>query len=426
MPKEKIRIEYLPVSQLKEYPDNPRSLDQKSKDDLKRSIRKHNFLSPLLVNSAPGRENIVLSGSQRLIVSRELKIKEVPVVRTRVEDPKIEREIVLLGNINNGEWNYEILKNWDIDTLLKSGMKDFDLSAIWDSSLETEDDDFNTEQELSKIIKPKTKPGQIYLLGNHILGCGDARDKHFVQKLMRGQKVDMVYCDPIYNINLDYNKGLGGKSSYGGKINDNMSDADYKVFLKTTIENALAAAKPDCHVFYYNDQRNIGLIQEIYREVGIENKRVCLWIKNGLNPTPEIAFNKSFEPAIYGTRGKPYISPKFPNFTEILNKEIATGNRQIDDILDILDIWLVKRLAGQKYSHSAEKPVSLHEKALRRCTKVNDIVLDLFCGSFSTGIACEQLKRKCITADIDAVFCDLAIKRFEAYSGQKAKLIGKE
>jgi len=108
-----------------------------------------------------------------------------------------------------------------------------------------------------------------------------------------------------------------------------------------------------------------------------------------------------------------------------MNKEISTGNRQFDDISDIWDIWLAKRLAGQDYIHPTEKPIILKKKSLRRCSKVNDVVLDLFCGSFSTGAACEQLKRKIVTIDLEPTFCDLAIARFKNLTGQDAKLIHK-
>lgn len=420
---QKIKIEYESPNRLKEYPGNPRIFDEKGKNDLRKSLQKHGFTSPLLVNSALGRENIVLSGNLRLILAREMKLTEIPIVRVRIDDPKIEQDIVLRSNVNNGDWNIEILRDWDIDVVLEAGFKEFELSSIFDDALETSEDDWDTEKEISEITTPKTKLGEIYQVGNHVIGCGSSTDLKFVEKVMAGRRADMIYTDTKFNIGLSYNFGMGGKSSYGGKTDDNMSDKDYREFLKKTIQNGLLVAKSDCHFFFYNDQRNIGLVQELYKELGIENKRVCLWLKNGINPTPGIAFNKSYEAVIYGTVGRPWISPKVPNLTEIMNKEISTGNRQFDDILDMIDIWMVKRIAGQSYTHPTEKPVSLHEKALRRCTRVNDIVLDLACGSFSTGIACEQLKRKCITIDIDPVFCDLAIKRMEAQTGEKAKLI---
>jgi DNA modification methylase len=359
----------------------------------------------------------------RLEVAQEMKLKEVPCVKVIVDDPEKEREILLRMNVLNGSWNIELLKDFDITTVLEAGFKDIDLTGMWDDSLETDDDDFDVEAELEKIIVPKTKLGEIYALGNHVLGCGDSTDQEFVKKILGGTNVDMIYSDPKYNINLSYNKGIGGKSSYGGKTDDNMSEDDYREFLKKAISNGLSVAKPDCHVFFYNDQRSIGLVQDLYSELGIDNKRVCIWAKNGFNPTPKVAFNKSYEPCIYGTIGKPYISPKILNLSEILNKEVASGNRQLDDLLDMIDIWMVKRMAGQEYNHPTEKPPTLHEKAIRRCTKPGDVVLDLFSGSGSTLIACEMLKRRCYTIDVDSVFCDLTIARYEALTGLKARLI---
>lgn len=416
----KIRIEYFDVTKLKSNLNNPRNFDEPEIEKIIGSFKKHGIVMPLLIDQ----DDVVLSGNLRLVACQRLKLDQVPVVKINATDPKDRDDLVLKMNILIGSWDTDKLRKYfDFDTILEAGFKDFEIETFLDDVLETEDDDFDVEKEKSKIVKPKTKPGQIYQLGKHRLGCGSSTDIEFVKKLVGNLKIDMIYTDPKYNLSVSYDKGIGGKSNYGGKTDDNMSEKDYRDFLRQTIANGLAVAKPDCHVFFYNDQGNIGLAQDLYRELGIENKRVCLWIKNGLNPTPKIAFNKCFEACIYGTVGKPYLSPKCPSLTEILNKEVGSGNRQIDDILDMIDIWLVKRLAGQEYTHPTEKPVTLHEKALRRCTKVNDVVLDLACGSFSTGIACEQLKRRCVTLDLDPVFCDLAIKRFEIYTGQKAELI---
>jgi len=96
---------------------------------------------------------------------------------------------------------------------------------------------------------------------------------------------------------------------------------------------------------------------------GLTNRRVCLWIKNGFSPVPGVAFNKGYEACVYATRGTPYLSD-IHNLTEILNKDIASGNRAIDDIIDIFDIWLAKRDSGQDYQHPTQKPITLHEKPL--------------------------------------------------------------
>ena len=419
----RINITYMLVEELKPYPGNPRSWGEKETEDLKKSLKKFGFTQPLLVNTAPGRENLVLSGNFRLEVARELKIKEVPVVKVCIDDPEKEKELLLRMNVLNGDWNMELLKDWDVDIVLEAGFKEIDLSGIFDDSLETEDDGFDIEKELSEIKNPISKPGDLYSLGHHRLLCGDSLDEKSVEKLMREQLADAIYTDPPFNIQLDYNKGIGGKASYGGNVADNKTDEEYASFLKQNMKNALKFTKPDAHYFYYCDQSYVWLIQTLYKELGIKPVRTCLWIKNGLNPTPNLAFNKCYEPVVYGVRGKPYISPKCANLTEILNKEIATGNRQNDDLLDQLDIWMVKRLAGQDYTHPTEKPPTLHEKALRRCTKPGDIVLDLFGGSGSTLIACHQLKRKCYMVEKNPIFVDLILKRYETLTGEKPKLI---
>jgi len=424
MPKIKnIKIEQADPKTLRTFPGNPRTWTEHDKKKVKQSIKEIGWVNALLVNSAPPHENVVLSGNLRLECALEMKLKSVPIMRVFVDDPKVEQSIVLKMNITNGEWSPELLKEFDFEVVLDAGFKEFELAGMWDDSLETDDDDFDVQDEIAKIKTPKSKLGEIYVLGSHIIGCGDSTDPEFVKKVLGDTKVDMVYCDPIYNISLSYDKGIGGKSFYGGKTNDNMSEADYRVFLRKTMQNALSVAKPDCHIFYYNDQRNIGLIQDLYRELEIRNKRVCLWIKNGFNPTPQIAFNKSYEPCIYGTIGKPYLSPKCPNLNEILNKEVTNGNRQMDDLLDMIDVWLVKRLAGHTYTHATEKPIPLHEKPLRRCTRPGEVVLDLFSGSASTLCACQMMKRRCFTIEIDPVFVDLAIARYKNLTGEDAVLI---
>ena len=283
------------------------------------------------------------------------------------------------------------------------GFDNNDLSKIWDENLETENDDFDTQKELEKIKEPKTKTGDIIKLGDHLLVCGDSTDPKVVEKLSKEKVVNMIYSDPPYNINLDYNKGIGGKGKYGGQTNDNKSETEYLEFLRKPFKTDYQFQNPIV-MFLLNDENHIGLIQSLFKEVGIENKRTCLWIKNGFSPTPNNAFNKCYEACVYGTIGKPYISDSLINLNEIMNKEVGSGNRTIDDILDLLNIWLVKRLPGGEYEHPTEKSPTLHEKAIRRCTKVNDTILDLFGGSGSTLIACEQLKRKCLMVEYEPIF----------------------
>ena len=160
-----------------------------------------------------------------------------------------------------------------------------------------------------------------------------------------------------------------------------------------------------------------------YRKLGIQNRRVCLWIKNGFNVTPQICFNKTYEPCTYGTLGKPYLNNSLQNLSEVMNPELGNGNSLVEDITKNIDIWAEKRIPGSSYMHATQKPCQLAERAIRRCTKPNDIILDSFAGSGSTLIAGEQLKRRVYCVELEPVFCDLIIARFEKLTGIKARII---
>ena len=215
----------------------------------------------------------------------------------------------------------------------------------------------------------------MFALGRHRLICGDALDPLIAKKLMLGVRADMVNDDLPYNIGLSYDKGVGNKARYGGTTDDSKTDEEYRTFVKTVMQNALTVTKPDAHIFFWCDERYVWIFQEVYKELGIDSKRLCLWVKDNASPTPNVAFNKVTEYSVYGTIGKPYLSEKVKNLNEILNKEMTTGNRLTEDILDQLNIWLVKRLPGSEYEHPTQKPPTLHEKALRRCTRPGDAVL---------------------------------------------------
>lgn len=422
----KINISYIDISDLKPAVYNPRKWDDTSLSNLTNSIKRFGIVDPLIVNSSQARKNILIGGHFRYEVAKRLGIKKVPVVYVNIADIAKEKELNLRLNRNTGQWDWKLLKSFDTTLLLDIGFDEADLSNIWDENLSVEDDEFNTEKEISNIKEINTKPGDIYWLGSHILGCGDATDTNFIDRLIANPQIDMVYTDPPFNIRLDYSSGIGTKAKYGGYLtNDNKTLDEYRQFLTGAIANALRKINCNAHIFCYCDELYIGLLQEIYRELGIDAKRVCIWIKNNQNATPQVAFNKCYEACIYGTIGKPYLLDKLANLTEVLNKEVGNGNRSIDDIYDIFNIWLVKRLPTSSYEHPTEKPPTLHEKALRRCSRIGDSILDLFGGSGSTLIACEMLKRKCITCEIEPIFCDLIIKRYKNLTGKEAEYVSK-
>lgn len=408
------------VDDLLPYSKNPRSISEKQMSDLKKSLRKFNLVEIPAIDT----DGKIIAGHQR-VKAMQLLGRGKEKIEVRVPNRKLTQEeydqYLITSNAVTGDWDFEKLKSFDFDLLLDIGFEKEDL-AFWDKDLEVKDENFDVEKELEKIKIPETKPGDLILLGNHRLICGNSGDLAVLKKLLGDEKCSIIYSDPPYNIKLDYNKGIGGKKSYGGNVNDSRSYSEYKEFLKKSLVNALSVSEPNTHVFYWSDQIYIGLLQELYRELGIENKRVCLWLKNGFNPTPGVAFNKCYEPCTYGVRGKPYIAKDINNLNEVLNKELTTGNSLLSEALDNLDLWMVKRLSGKDYEHATSKPPKLHEKAIRRCTRLGDIILDSFSGSASTLIAGEQLKRRVYAVELEPIFCDLAIKRWEKLTGRKAEV----
>ncbi|HOA12294.1 MAG TPA: DNA modification methylase [Candidatus Woesebacteria bacterium] len=397
---------------------NPRKINDKQMSDLKKSLAKFNLVEIPAIDL----DGKILAGHQRIkalqLLGRGEESIDVRVPNRKLTEDEAKRYLIA-SNALGGDWDFEKLKSFDLDLLIDIGFDQVDLSHFWDKELKVKEEDFDIEAELKKIKTPKTKPGDLIHLGEHRLLCGDSTNPENLKRLFGNDKASMIFSDPVYNIKLDYSKGIGGKNDYGGTVNDNRSYEEYKQFIKSSLLAALPNTKNDCHVFYWCDQTYIGLFQELYRELRIANKRVCLWLKNSQNPTPKIAFNKCYEPAVYGVKGKPYINPDIKNYNEVLNKELGTGNEMFEDIYDSLDIWLTKRISGKDYEHATSKPPKLYEKAIRRCTKPGDIILDSFSGSASTIIAGEQLKRKVYAMELEPVFCDLAIARYRKLTGRK-------
>lgn len=421
MPTDSIQVVYRPITSLIASEYNPRKHSKEQSAQLKASIERFGFVDPIICNNASGRENVVIGGHFRLEVAKELGMTEVPVVYVNIPDLEMEKELNLRLHKNTGEFDIEKLKSFDIDLLLDLNFDQKELDDVWNKKLDS--GEFDPEKEKADIKEVTTRPGDIIELGGHRLICGDSTKPETLAKLFGDERASMIISDPIYNISVDYNGGIGGKQDYGGTVDDSKTDTEYKDFLKKSMEAALAVTKKDAHVFYWSDQTYIWLIQTLYRELGLTNKRVCLWLKNSQNPVPGVAFNKCYEPCTYGVRGKPYVVRGVNKLNEVMNPEMTTGNNLLQEAADHIDVWMVKRLAGKDYEHSTMKPPEVYEKAIRRCTKFNDIVLDSFSGSGSTIMAGEKLSRRVYAVEIEPIFCDLTIRRYEKLTGNKAKVI---
>jgi DNA modification methylase len=391
------------------------------------SLKKNLELFNLVEIPAIDLDGTILAGHQRIkalqILGRGEEIIDVRIPNRKLTKEEAERYLIS-SNIIHGDWDFELLKDFDMDLLADLGFDQRDLDDLWNQKPDKKD--FDPEEELKKIKEIKTKPGDIIELGSCKLICGDSTKQETLRILFGEERASMIMSDPIYNIAIDYNGGIGGKANYGGTVNDNKTDTEYKEFLKKSLDAALTVTSKDAHIFYWSDQTYIWLIQSLFRELGIVNKRVCLWLKNSQNPTPGVSFNKCYEPCTYGVRGKPYIVKGVNNLNEVMNADMTTGNDLLQQAQDHLSVWAEKRLASNAYEHSTMKPPEVYEKAIRRCTKMNDIILDSFSGSGSTIMAGIKLKRRVYAVEIEAAFCDLAIKRYEAMTGNKAKIIRDE
>lgn len=403
------------VNQLVPQEINPRTISKKQLSDLTKSLKKYNLVEIPAIDT----DGKILAGHQRIKVLKILG-RGNELIDCRIPNRKLaeeeSKEYLLASNRLGGDWDFDLLKSFDLEALTFAGFEDIEIGKILDTDKDVSDDDFDVEKELKSIKKPITKLGDIINLGKHRIICGDSTDEDNLKKLFGKDKASMIYSDPVYNISIDYNGGFNGEKNYGGNVNDTRSYEEYESFLQASMEAGLSVCNKDTHVFYYCDQIFIGVVQELYRSLGIVNKRVCLWLKNNQNPVPTIAFNKVYEPVVYGIRGKPYLAD-INNLNEVLNKELSTGNSLLDEINDI---WMAKRLSAKDYEHATSKPPQLHEKAIKRCTRVNDIILDSFLGSGSTLIAGETLGRRVYGCELEPAFCDLIVRRWEKLTGKKA------
>ena len=401
---------------------NPRSLSEDEKRNLQASIVENGEVEPVVINIGT-RNNTLIGGHQRCVVYAELGIQEIDV---RVPSQELtldeEKRLNLHLNHSTGHLEFEKLKEMDMDMLLDVGFGDEELQLMFDN-VDVLDDEYNVGRAIKEMKEPTVAPGEVWQLGDHKLMIGDSTQPDALLKLMGGDLADMIISDPPYNIGLDYSKGISTDGKYEGTYTgkkDSKKDTIYASFIDASIKAALAVTKPDAHIFYWCDEKYIWLLQTIFAENKIDNKRVCLWIKNNFNMTPQIAFNKVYEPCVYGIRGTPFMNKNIKNLNEILNAEIGSGNQVHEEIMDMITLWVEKRVNAQDYTHPTEKPVTLSQKPLKRCSTPGHIILDSFAGSGSSLMAAHQLNRKWRGMEQDVVFGSIIVDRFEKFTGIKA------
>lgn len=398
---------------------NPRMITDKQMSDIQKSLKKFNLVEIPAIDT----DGKILAGHQR-IKALQLLGRGDEQIDVRIPNRKLTQkeseQYLIASNKLGGDWDTDLLKHFEFEMLTDSGFEDMELMEFWDQEDKVTDDDFDLEKEVKKIKNPTTKPGSIIRLGNHKIICGDNTSEEVVRKLCADDKIDMIFSDPIYNISYSYSKGLGKDKKYDAEVDDNRSFDEYREFLTQGLECALSISNEDVYVFYWCSQVYIGLVQGIYRTLGIDNKGVALWLKNGFTPLPNTIFNRSYEPVVFGSRGKPFLNKVRTKYHEVLNTEVGNGNDIIEDVDHMFDVWAEKRIPGKDMEHATSKPPRIYERAMLRCTKPNDIIFDSFLGSGSSIIAAEQLGRRVYGCELEPAFCDIIIKRFEKLTGIKA------
>jgi DNA modification methylase len=375
------------ISELIPAEYNPRQITEKQAQELKASLDKFSLADPLVINA----DNKIIGGHQRYHI---LKASGENIVDVRVPNRQLdiqeERELNLRLNKNSGEFDFDLLSNFD-ETLLKEiGFDSVDLDKIF--QLETKPEDDHIPEEVPSICKR----GDIYQLGNHRLMCGDSTDGGDVALLMDGKKSAMIHTDPPYNV--DYGVSKNPRHKIRTIENDKQSPEEWEAFCKSLFE--VFKCFNDGDIYMWGAPSPEGMRMRLWLvEAGAHWSATIIWKKQQLVLSPA-KYQRMYEPCFYGWFDKS-----------------SFGDSRTET-----EVWDINRPLDSKL-HPTMKPVELCENAIINSSKRDDLVLDLFLGSGSTLIACEKSNRKCYGMEIDPHYCDVIIKRWEDFTGQKAQKV---
>lgn len=241
--------------------------------DLKKSLNKFGLAEIPAIDT----DGKILAGHQRIkalqLLGRGNEKIDVRVPNRKLT--KVEAEQYLISsNKLGGDWDFEALKSFDLDLLTESGFSDLELAEFWDKDLAAEDDEFNEEETIEESKSTDIQFGDLLILGNHKLLCGDCTDQKAVQMLFGSESTSMIYSDPPFNTKLNYDKGVGLKANYGGNVDDDKSPEQYKDFIRKTLEASLSVSTKNTHVFIWADEAWVWVTQTLYIELGVKNRRL--------------------------------------------------------------------------------------------------------------------------------------------------------
>lgn len=393
---EDIKVEYLSIEQLKKYENNAKIHTPEQIEQIKKSIQEFGMNDPIAV----WKNNEIIEGHGRLIACQQLGIKKVPVIRL---DKLTDEQRKAYGLVHN-----KLTMNTDFDFSLLdeelASLEDIDMSLFGFEKMEIEEPKPIIEDNPPEEVEPRTKLGDLWQLGDHRLICGDSTDTAVIDRLMDGVKADMVFTDPPYGMNLDTDfsgmqnhldfakeKGFtGGKKYEQGKVDEFHPEMIDAVFAIDAEEMFLWGA-------------------DYFAEL-LPNKNDGSWIvwDKRANGNDDVAEDYSSD-KMYGSCFELCWSKKKHK------RDIAR--------VKWAGVFGTEQEFDHKRYHPTQKPIKLAGWFLDRYSKEGQTVVDLFGGSGSTLIACEQLNRKCYMCELDPHYCDVIIERWENFTGKKAVLL---
>ena len=378
-----MKVELAPIDTIKPYPNNPRKLSETAIEKVAQSIQEFGFRQPIVVD----KDKVIVVGHTRYRASKKLGYKQVPITIAENLTKEQINAYRIADNRTNEEakWDEELLKM----ELKELDYKEFDLKMTGFDDKQINDLLFEEKQGLTDDDavpetpeEPITKLGDIWQLGKHRLLCGDSTKEEDVNKLMDGAKADMVFTDPPYNVSFN---GRSGKF-YVSK-NDNLSDVSFTQFIEQILQNL---KKLNINTYYICCNWSFyGILQK-----QLKPKACIVWAKN-----------------VFGL-GRGYRHQhEFILFDGFIDASIKNES----------DLWNIAK--DSQYQHPTQKPVALSLRALKNSSREKNIVLDLFGGSGSTLIGCEKINRNCYMMELDPIYVDVIIKRWEDYTGKSSKKI---
>jgi DNA modification methylase len=394
-----LQIALRPLGELIPYARNPRTHSDAQVAQIAASIREFGWTNPVLVDGANG----IIAGHGRVLAARKLKLEHVPVIELAHMSDAQRRSYVLADNklALNAGWD-EALLRLELADLSELGF-DLGLIGFGEGELErllagdsrtglTEDDD---APELPGHAI--TRRGDLWVLGEHRLLCGDATVLADVERVLGGQLTDMVFCDPPYGVNYANSPKDKLRGKHRPILNDNLG-ASFEVFLYDACLNILQVTKGAVYVCMSSSE--LDTLQRAFRAAGGRWSTFVIWAKNTFT-LGRADYQRQYEPILYGWKDGA--------------EHYWCGAR------DQGDVWFFDKPVRNDL-HPTMKPVALVERAIRNSSKTRDLVLDPFGGSGSTLIACEKTRRHARLMELDPKYVDTIILRWQAWTGEQATL----